>query len=167
MTLSFTNPALFLRPIEDKDMPLLLEMYADTRQAEMERVPDWSEMMKKEFISGQFRAQHQHYQNNYPGAYFWMIELDGKQIGRLYLDPDYQSKELRIIDITILPEFRNRSLGSSILSDLMAQATQMEKPLRIHVESFNPAKNLYNRLGFKKISETNGVYHLMEWKHTI
>nr|WP_278012004.1 hypothetical protein [Flavobacterium gyeonganense] len=33
----------------------------------------------------------------------------------------------------------------------------------IHVESFNPAMNLYKRLGFKKISETNGVYHLMEW----
>ncbi|MDQ6481323.1 GNAT family N-acetyltransferase [Dyadobacter sp. LHD-138] len=167
MTLKLTNPSLFLRPIEEKDMPLLLEMYASTRKDEMERVPNWPEIMKMEFISGQFRAQHEHYQRNYPGAYFWVIELDTKQIGRLYLHTDYQSKEVRIIDITILPEFRNRKIGGGILSDLMTTAAEMQKPLRIHVESFNPAKNLYNRLGFKKISETNGVYHLMEWKHTI
>lgn len=167
MTLKLTNPSLFLRPIVEKDMPLLLEMYASTRKEEMERVTDWSEIMKTEFISGQFRAQHEHYQRNYPGAYFWVIELDKKRIGRLYLDTNYQSKEVRIIDITILPEFRNRKIGGQILSDLMAKAAELQKPLRIHVESFNPAKNLYNRLGFKKISETNGVYHLMEWKHTI
>lgn len=167
MTIRLTNPALFLRPIEEKDKSLLLEIYASTRKEEMERVPEWSETMKTEFISSQFHAQHDHYQMNYPGADFWVIELDNKRIGRLYLDSDFQSKEIRIIDITILPEFRNRKLGEGILSDLMDKAAEMDKPLSIHVESFNPAKNLYNRLGFKKISETNGVYHLMEWKRTI
>jgi ribosomal protein S18 acetylase RimI-like enzyme len=33
------------------------------------------------------------------------------------------------------------------------------------VEAFNPAKHLYERLGFEKISETNGVYHLMQWNY--
>jgi ribosomal protein S18 acetylase RimI-like enzyme len=33
----------------------------------------------------------------------------------------------------------------------------------IHVEVFNPALRLYERLGFKKVAE-NGPYHLMEWR---
>ena len=162
-----TNPSVSFRPIVQEDMSDLLEMYASTRQEEMERVPDWTEMMKTQFISSQFRAQHEHYQRNYKGANFWIIELNSEKIGRLYLHDNFDGGVIRIIDITLLPLYRNRKIGEGILKDLMKKATELKKPLSIHVEAFNPAKNLYNRLGFKKISETNGVYHLMEWKHTI
>jgi len=162
-----TNPSISFRPIVQEDMSDLLGMYASTRQEEMERVPNWTEMMKTQFISSQFRAQHDHYQRNYIGADFWIIELNSEKIGRLYLHENYEEGVIRIIDITLLPLYRNRKIGEGILKDLMKKATELKKALNIHVEAFNPAKNLYNRLGFKKISETNGVYHLMEWKHTI
>ncbi len=35
--------------------------------------------------------------------------------------------------------------------------------LSIHVEHDNPARRLYDRLGFQHV-DTNGVYHLMEWR---
>ena len=34
--------------------------------------------------------------------------------------------------------------------------------VRIYVEHFNPARGLYDRLGFRQIG-TNGVYHEMEY----
>lgn len=34
----------------------------------------------------------------------------------------------------------------------------------IHVERFNPAMELYKKLGFVLVSQTNEVYHLLEWK---
>jgi ribosomal protein S18 acetylase RimI-like enzyme len=30
------------------------------------------------------------------------------------------------------------------------------------VENFNPARRLYDRLGFQHV-DTNGVYHIMKW----
>ena len=52
-----------------------------------------------------------------------------------------------------------------ILKSILDRAKTIEKNVTIHVESFNPAMNLYHKLGFKKISETNGVYHLLEWNY--
>ncbi|MCF2488579.1 GNAT family N-acetyltransferase [Dyadobacter sp. CY347] len=166
MTLRFTHPDLQVRPIGPNDMAFLLDTYASTRAEEMERVPQWTDLMKREFIKGQFNAQHDYYQKNYVGGNFWVIENKGNHIGRLYLHENYQDKGMRIIDITISPVHRNRGIGESILKDLMQRAAQLGRPLSIHVETFNPAKNLYTRLGFKTVSETNGVYHLMEWTHT-
>jgi hypothetical protein len=37
------------------------------------------------------------------------------------------------------------------------------KPLRIHVERFNPALRLYERLGFRQIDD-RGVYLFLEWR---
>ena len=42
---------------------------------------------------------------------------------------------------------------------------QFGKPLRIHVERFNPARRLYERLGFRQI-EDRGVYLFMQWRVT-
>jgi GNAT superfamily N-acetyltransferase len=167
MELTLTNPSIQLRAINQNDMTSLLEIYASTRQDELEKVPGWTDNMKYEFVKSQFHAQHQYYQQNYVGGDFWVIESKKKNIGRLYLHENFQERGVRIIDITIRPDYRNKGIGKSILEDLMRKSAGLDRPLTIHVESFNPAKNLYTRLGFEKISETNGVYHLMEWKHTI
>ena len=45
----------------------------------------------------------------------------------------------------------------------MAEAAAVGKALTIHVERFNPALRLYERLGFRTI-EDKGVYQLMEWR---
>jgi len=166
MKFTLSNNALSLRPITSRDLPALEKIYSSTRESEMERVPFWTDLMKQEFLSSQFKAQHEYYQKNYTGGHFWVIESKNKIIGRLYLHEDFQGKGMRIIDITILPEYRNNGLGQGIFKDLMNRAAGLGRPLTIHVETFNPAKNLYTRLGFKTISETNGVYHLMEWTHT-
>ena len=167
MDFTLTDTKIRLRKIEENDKSVLLEIYASTRKEEMERVPHWTDLMKNEFLKQQFNAQHIHYQNNYPGADFWILEKNKKPIGRLYVSERYNNSTIRIIDITLLPAFRGQGSGTGILRDLIKKASESGLPLSIHVESFNPAKKLYERLGFKKISETNGVYHLMEWKDTI
>jgi hypothetical protein len=50
------------------------------------------------------------------------------------------------------------------LRELRSESRGRGKPLRIHVERFNPALRLYERLGFREI-EDKGVYRLMEWDH--
>ncbi len=148
-----------LRPIQPEDETLLFEIYASTRTEELALL-DWSDAQKEAFLRMQFAAQHQHYQNAFPDARFDIILSGERPIGRLYVHrrPD----ELHIVDIALLPEHRNQGVGSSLLKELLAEARDAGKRVRIHVERNNPALHLYERLGFNRIGDT-GIYFLMEW----
>lgn len=151
------------RDIQESDLSILCKIYGSTRTEELENGTDWSDEQKNIFIEHQFSAQHEYYQKNYLGAKFYIIEKENTTVGRLYIDFFFEQKGVRIIDITLLPQWRGKNIGSSILKEIIQKAALANRNITIHVESFNPAMELYKRLGFKKISETNGVYHLMEW----
>jgi ribosomal protein S18 acetylase RimI-like enzyme len=148
-----------LRPICAGDEPFLFEVYASTRLEELAPL-SWSAEQQAAFLAQQLNAQQRYYQANYAGADFQMILLDNRPIGRLYVAR--LEDEIRIIDIAILPEYRNAGIGSCLLVDLLDEATQAGKPVRIHVEKFNLALHLYQRLGFA-IVDDRGVYWFMEW----
>jgi ribosomal protein S18 acetylase RimI-like enzyme len=147
---------LRFRPFDEADLPLLNSVYASTRAEELAAVP-WTEAQKAAFLDMQFRAQHAHYQTHYPGAAWLVIERGGTPIGRLYVVR--WPRELRLIDIAILPHYRGQGIGTAILLDLFADAA--DKPVTIHVEKNNPAMRLYARLGFRPIGE-HGIYDLLE-----
>jgi GNAT superfamily N-acetyltransferase len=142
------------RPITPADEDFLAAVYASTRTEELAPVL-WTDAEKAAFCRTQFAAQHRWYQEHYAGATFDVILVGGEPAGRLYVArwPD----EVRIIDIALLPPFRNAGIGSAILTDLVAEADRAGKPLTIHVEKMNPALRLYHRLGFREAGD-RGVY---------
>jgi ribosomal protein S18 acetylase RimI-like enzyme len=73
-----------------------------------------------------------------------------------------RENELRIMDIALLPEFRGQGIGSRLLSNILQESKNLNLPVTIHVEQFNPAMRLYQRMGFQP-KEDKGVYVLMEW----
>jgi ribosomal protein S18 acetylase RimI-like enzyme len=89
-----------------------------------------------------------------------VILANGAPAGRLLVAR--WSEEIRIVDITLLPEFRGSGTGSGLLRELMAEAAAAGKRLSIHVEVQNPAMRLYERLGFRPVGDA-GVYLRMEW----
>lgn len=127
----------------------------------------WPEEQKQAFLMQQFTAQHTWYGQQYKDAYFMVICREGEPIGRLYLAPEFSDGSVRIIDIALLPAYRNKGYGESILRDVMALAQTSGRSVTIHVESFNPARQLYQRLGFAIKDRKNEVYHLYEWKSEI
>src|SRR5215471_1228044 len=147
------------RPIQPDDAAFLYEVYASTRTEEL-AVVDWDEAHKAAFLHQQFAAQHQFYQKHYTQTDFLVILRDAVPVGRLYV-VRWQD-EIRIVDIALLPPSRNAGIGTTILRDLLAEAAVAHKPVRIHVEKFNPALRLYERLGFAPIAD-KGVYLFMEW----
>ncbi len=146
-----------LRTIRDEDRDFLFRVYASTRAEEL-ALTDWDETQKQAFLAQQFEAQHHHYQTHYQGARFDLILLDGEPVGRLYVAR--WKEEIRIMDIALLPAFRNRAVGGGLLRDLLAEAAATNRRLTIHVERYNPALRLYRRLGFEPVGET-GVYLLL------
>ena len=148
-----------LRPIRPEDEPFLFQVYASTRHEELALV-EWDEAQKTAFLQMQFTAQHRYYQEHYSHTAFQVILRDGQPIGRLYVHRG--TTEVRIVDIALLPAYRNMGIGSTLLRALMDEAAQAGTPVRIHVEKNNPALRLYTRLGFRAIAD-RGVYWFLEW----
>lgn len=155
-----TPAPITLRPATEADAEFLCAVYASTRAEEL-ALTDWTDSQKAAFCRQQFDAQTAHYHAHYPTAEYSIIERGGVPAGRLFVDR--WAKEIRIMDIALLPEHRSTGIGTTLLRALQTEAHAAGKTLTIHVEKFNPALRLYERLGFRPM-EDKGVYLLMEWK---
>lgn len=151
--------SITLRAAISEDDLFMQEVYFSTRAEEMKLV-DWTDEQKQGFVQMQFNAQKASYLNQFPDAEYSVILNDGVPVGRLILDRS--AEVLLIADIALLPEARGLGIGSSLLEDLKREAAAHGQCLRLHVENFNPAWRLYERLGFNKVGEY-GFYWRMEW----
>ena len=149
---------LELRIIGDADAAFLFEVYASTRAGELANI-GWSDAQKDAFLRMQFEAQRSDYWSNYDTSRFRIVVCDGADAGRLYVER--RGDELRVIDIALLPPFRNRRIGSRLLAALFDEADDAALDVRIHVEFNNPAQRLYSRSGFAFVGDADGVYRLM------
>lgn len=155
--MSAAVPSVTLRPAEAEDRPLMLRVYASTREPELEA----SGMPREQwppFLEHQFEAQSRHYET-YEDTSFEVVLVDGEQAGRLIVAR--WPEELRVVDVALLPEHRGRGIGGELMRELVEEADQRGVKTSIHVERFNPARRLYDRLGFEPVSETD-VYLLLE-----
>lgn len=145
-----------LRPVQDSDDEFLLKVYGSTREQELAQVP-WTAEQKLQFVRMQWDAQKSHYAAQHPRASHEIICVKGDAAGRLYLDRT--GEKFHILDITLLPEHRNRGAGSILLRQIMAEAKETGRPVSIYVETFNPSLRLFQRLGFTSIQQEG--FHLL------
>jgi ribosomal protein S18 acetylase RimI-like enzyme len=149
-----------LRAATPADDDFVLSAYASTRADELQRVP-WTAEQKEAFVKMQFAAQKSYYAAAYPQASHDLICVDETAAGRIYLDRGPNG--FHILDITVLPQYRNQGIGSALLGRLLAEASQSGKAVTIYVESFNPSVRLFERLGFQK-AEQKEFQLLMKWQ---
>lgn len=87
-----------------------------------------------------------------------IIQGNGLDIGMLQVEerPD----ELFWVNLLIHPEHQSKGLGSQIINDLVSKAKIKRLALRLTVLKPNPARKLYERLGFKVIKEDEVRYYM-------
>jgi ribosomal protein S18 acetylase RimI-like enzyme len=156
--LSIRAGRIRLRECTADDKSLLLEIYASTRADELAAVP-WDDAQKAAFVRSQFDLQDAAYHTEFADAAFSIVLLDEMVAGRLYVA--IRGDEVRVIDVSLLPEYRGRGVGEALLRAVMAEGESRRLPVRLHVESANPARRLYERLGFAVRSD-DSVYVSME-----
>jgi GNAT superfamily N-acetyltransferase len=152
--------AVTLRPATSADYDFMRRLYHAGRAEEMLQFP-FDEAQKADFLDQQFAAQFQHYGIHYPTCERNIIEQDGQPIGRLWIDE--WKDQIRLVDIALMAPFRGSGVGTGLVQDILERGRRAGKPVSIHVEGFNPALRLYERLGFQHV-DTNGVYYLMRWE---
>lgn len=68
------------------------------------------------------------------------------------------------LDLAVKPEFRGKKLGTLLLREFIQSAKIINCPgLSLSVDFRNPAKKLYERFGFKTVSEQGNPVMLLEF----
>ena len=87
-----------------------------------------------------------------------IIEQDGKPIGRLSLN---HNEEGTVLDeIHLIPEVQGLGIGTKIIKSVLHDAQKQGKSVFLMVLETNPAKKLYERLGFVTYKQENHRYYL-------
>lgn len=102
-------------------------------------------------------AQHrERLMNRYDCA---QVLLDGERpVGLLKVARD--PGEWRVIQIQLLPELQGQGIGKRLLGEIVAEARAARVSLVLRVLKANPARRLYERLGFRTEREDEFEFHM-------
>ena len=144
MSTSFgVRPAdsFLLRPATPEDRDFLVDLYISTREDEL---PFFGEAL----IRLQYEMRQTHYSVRFPQIIPEIIMVAGQRSGAVQIDRI--PEEIRLVDIALLPGFRQRGIGSAILALLIEEANRSALPLALTVSKSNArARRLYERFGFQ------------------
>ena len=143
--------SLTLRTATDDDWEVLYYVIRSTLREYVEQTWGvWEEEQQRAHFAGKFIPER-----------IKVVQLNGDDIGLLHVDRS--SNELFISEIEILPDYQGRGIGTTLLRDLFNEATARELSVRLQVLKVNPARRLYERLGFRIIDETK-THFMMRWE---
>jgi ribosomal protein S18 acetylase RimI-like enzyme len=139
-----------MRPAQPKDAAFLLQLFAES-QEQLEGLR-FNEALWRSLIEMQFRGRAISYAEQYPQAKdSILLGENGQPVGRLLLNRNADC--WRIVDIAVLAALRGQGLGAGVLRQCQQQAAAAGARLELQVRPENPARRLYERLGFQAVSE--------------
>ena len=129
-----------LRPATEDDKDFLFEVFKRSMRGYIAWAWGWDE----EF-------QRQGLWKNLPVEHFKVVCVADEAIGALYVEESDEHHSIRTIFLE--PGFQGRGVGTALLKDEGSRARKAGKPLVLKVIKINPAKRLYERLGFQVVKE--------------
>jgi ribosomal protein S18 acetylase RimI-like enzyme len=151
--------ALQRRTAQAQDDAFLESLYASTRTEEL-RPWAWPETQVQAFLAQQSRAQSMGYRHQFGAEHDHIVQLDGEDIGRLFVAP--VGPALCVVDIAVLPAWRNQGIGTQLLQQVLRTAAEQGRPVQLSVMRGNPAQRLYERLGFA-VTAQDDLYLELAW----
>ena len=106
-------------------------------------------------------AQQAGFDSKFDPAEIQIIALAGRDAG--YLSARRGAQEIELFNVMINPEFQKQGLGTLVLRGLLAEARTRGLPVRLQVLKVNPARRLYERLGFT-VTEETPTHFRMRWQ---
>ena len=128
-----------LRPAAKSDFAFCWPIYRDAVQPLMEPPTEWREPERRHLVE---RAL--------ADAGSSILRSEGADAGWLHVAETRQVIELK--QLQLLPEMRNRGLGSSFLDWMKERADRKRKDLTMEIMANSAARALLERLGFKAVA---------------
>ena len=127
-----------LRPTTKADIAFCWPLYRDALQPLMEPPTDWREADQRRIVERALADT---------GAS--VLRSQGADAGWLHVRENNQVIELK--QLLVVPELRNRGLGTSFLGWMKERADRKRKDLTVEVLATSPARRLLERLDFKAV----------------
>ena len=96
--------------------------------------------------------QERRFRENFDPAGRQVIQVQGQDAGVLWVEE--KADHVYIDYVAILPRFRNQGIGAQVVQEIIAAAAAKGQPVALQVLRGNPARRLYERLGFVVTEET-------------
>jgi GNAT superfamily N-acetyltransferase len=150
---------LTLRPTRADDQEFLYRLFYSVHSEKL-RLGPLGEEEKTKLVELMYQGFIRHYSSLAPVSDDRLILLNNESIGRMIL---LQTREeIRLADLAILPEYRQRGIGSALIGQVQTESMMSKRPVRLQVAQFDRALGLYRRLGFYK-TDVEGPYIHLEW----
>jgi GNAT superfamily N-acetyltransferase len=128
-----------LRPAVDEDIPFLLELRRQTMtEHQLASGADASERERHDRVLYRFECAQ-------------IIEQGNVPIGTLKLSRD--GLDWHLVQIQLTPALQSQGIGARLIEGVIAEARAAGASLRLNVLRTNPARRLYERLGFRVAGE--------------
>ena len=137
--------SLNLRPATVADYDFLFHVLKATMRDYVDQTWGWRESEQQARFADEFTPEHDR-----------IIVLAGVDIGVLAVE--HRADEVFIDKLYILPAYQRRGIGTRLIRDVLAEASREGLPVRLRVLKVNPARRLYERLGFVVVDQTDPSY---------
>lgn len=104
--------------------------------------------------------QHERFKRLWTPQRIKLIILNSSEVG--YLETESKGKVIKIVNVFVNSNLRNQGIGSQVVNEFINSCKGCFNSITLNVLHNNPAKNLYERVGFKFVSKKDQllVYEL-------
>jgi ribosomal protein S18 acetylase RimI-like enzyme len=134
-----------LRPATFDDVDTLYRIHRAALGPYVEQTWGWDE-----------RWQAGHFREHFDVSVRQVIEYHGQAIG--FLDVIEEEGRTLLASIRITPEFQRRGIGTFLIRGVLHRAESRGVPVVLRVLRINPARSLYERLGFETVGVSDTHY---------
>ena len=103
--------------------------------------------------------QRDHFKEHFSPGRTDIIVCRGRDIG--WMDVDRGAERIYLSKIYLQPQFQRQGIGSQLINRLFEEADGKGLPVGLRVLKINPARRLYERLGFSLSGATETHYEMV------
>ncbi|MEO5710463.1 MAG: GNAT family N-acetyltransferase [Nocardioidaceae bacterium] len=152
----------YLRPCTEADDAFVYDVFCTTWESEVAALPNQN--LAQHVLRIQHIAQERRFAARYPQHQRFLVLEDGEPAGRLYVHET--DSTMHVVDLTLMPGFRDRGIGTRIFHDLFRHAEAAGQSITLRVERRNErATMLYSSLGFDLVT-VDDLDNFFEWRPT-
>ena len=124
-----------------------LHLYLVTMRPYLQELSAWDEQQQRASFAAQWEREEVR-----------IISIDGKDVG--WLQVAELPTEIRLQKFFVSPQYQRSGIGSEVLSNLLAIWRLTGKKIVLKVLKNNPARRLYERLGFLVVAEAGITFRM-------
>lgn len=138
-----------LRPATHDDYDFLWWLHCVTMRPSVEATWGWDEAWQAAYFREHFDPTSRN-----------IIEVDGDAVG--VISVERRDDLIFLAAVEIAPAYQHRGIATTLIGGVLDEAGHEGVPVELYVLKVNPARRLYERLGFVVIHETE-THFIMRW----